>query len=116
MTLDIIKEPNIESVVKAGDIHGEYPYKLYFEIMGNSNIGRYIVVVSDNNLKKSDSINEIVVRLSDKMDAYKKYSDNTALKPNMINQFFVRYRVKEKSIIDVQEQKMMVFKPFKNKN
>ena len=33
------------------DIHGEFPYKLYLEIIGTNVYGRYIVVVSNKEFK-----------------------------------------------------------------
>ena len=114
MKIDIVRDEKIKGTELASSIHGKYPYKIYLEVMGNSNIGKYIVVISNEQLNKGNKVDEIVVLLSDKVNKYNKYKfESQIAKPNMINQYFVRYRVREKSIIDVENMQLQVFKPVK---
>ena len=116
MGLEIKRDKRYKHPVKGASIHGKYAYKLYLEILGNSNIGRYIVVVSSEPIKDSKNINEINVQLSDKIEQFKSISENNKIiKPNMINQYYVRYRVREKSILDLMNTEMFIFRQIKQK-
>lgn len=119
MTLKIIRDSTYSSPMLAKDIHGKYPYKLYLEIRGNTYIGRYIVVVSNRQLNKDVIIDEIVVQLKETEQnnnkrrlLSKKPNDNGIIRPNMLNGSFINtYKVSEKSIIDVCNVPLTVYKP-----
>lgn len=116
MTINITRDKRFRKAALASSIHGKHPYKIYLEILGNSNIGRYIVVISNKILNEKEPVNEILVQLTDKVDQYRDYIEKSNIaKPNMINQYFVRYRVREKSIIDLEDKRLLVFKPVENK-
>lgn len=54
MTLKLKRHPEYSSRVSLKVIHGKFPYKYYFEILGTNTIGKYIALVS----KKSIDIAE----------------------------------------------------------
>lgn len=117
MGMEIKRDKRYKHPIKGADIHGKYAYKLYLEILGNSNIGRYIVVVGKEPLTNGkQQVNEINVQLADKIKQYKDYTEKSNLiKPNMINQYYVKYRVREKSILDLMNEPLFVFKQIKQK-
>ena len=111
MNIKIIRDKNYDTV-SAPEIHGKYPYKLYLEIIGNSNIGRYIVVVSNQLLKDDEQIDEITIQLVDKVSTTNRLAKviRQGNRPNIVgNEYFIKYRVKESSILDVGNNKLMVF-------
>lgn len=111
MNIKIIRDKNY-GTVSATEIHGKYPYKLYLEIIGNSNIGRYIVVVSNKLLNEDEQIDEITIQLVDKVSTTNKLAKviRQGNRPNIVgNDYFIKYRVKERSILDVGNNKIMVF-------
>lgn len=115
MTLKIIRDKQYNTVI-ASQIHGRYPYKLYLEIKGNSNIGRYIVVVSDRPLNSDEAVDEIIVQLVDKVSHNNKSASiiRQGNRPNMVgNEYYLKYKVKETSILNVKDSPLMVFKPVK---
>ena len=112
----VIKRDKEYDTVKATDIHGKYPYKLYLEIIGNSNIGRYIVIVSNKILNEIEPIDEITIQLVDKVSTANKAARilRQGNRPNMVgNDYFIKYKVKEKSILDVGNNPIMVFRSVK---
>ena len=115
MNLKIIRDKNYDTV-SAPDIHGKYPYKLYLEIIGNSNIGRYIVVVSGKPLNEEEPVDEITVQLVDKVSTANRMAKviRQGNRPNMVgNDYFLKYRVKERSILDVGNAQIQVYNSVK---
>lgn len=115
MNLKIIRDKNYDTV-NPMEIHGKYPYKLYLEIVGNSNIGRYIVVISDKQLNSEEAIDEITVQLVDKVSTANKVAKviKQGNRPNMVgNDYFLKYRVREKNILDVGNNKIQVYRAVK---
>lgn len=118
MTLKIVKDKTYNKKVLASEIHGKYPYKLYLEIKGNTNIGRYIVVVSDKQLNTTESIDEILIQLNNsKISILKRINNMTEnqqnSRPGILNEEYreVSYKVKETNILQVDSIELMVFKP-----
>lgn len=115
MTLRIIKDKTYNKKVLASEIHGKYPYKLYLEIKGNTNIGRYIVVVSNKELNSED-IDKITIQLDNsKVSIIKRLSGNGEQpnsRPGILSEEYreVSYKVKEASILQVNNIELMVFK------
>lgn len=116
MVLDLIRDKNYNSKVIASDIHGKHPYKLYLELLGNSNIGRYIVVVSNQPLNKGKTVDEISIKL-DKTEGQIKNVNTSVIKPNTstVNGYYVTYRVKESNILEVGNTPILVYKSAKEK-
>jgi len=56
MQIKIEKDKTYKDKVNYKTIHGKFPYKLYLEIKGSCNYGRYIVVVSNKPITGVDSI------------------------------------------------------------
>lgn len=113
MTIKIVKDEKYENKVKPQSIHGLYPYKLYLKILGNSNIGEYIVVVSDKQLNKRGEVDEIIIKIKNEKKQRKR-SENNIVQPNILsNGYGLRYRVKETSILEVGNTKIDVYKPEK---
>lgn len=113
MVLNIIRDPLYKDKVLAMDIHGKHPYKLYLEVKGNSNIGRYIVVVSDEQLNKNEKIDGISIKLNTSKKQLKNIN-NTVVKPNTsTNGYFVTYKVKESSILEIGNTPILVYKSAK---
>lgn len=113
MTIKIVKDEKYENKVKPQNIHGLYPYKLYLEVLGNSNIGKYIVVVSDKQLNKKGEVDEIVIKIKNEHKRRKR-SENNIIQPNILNNGYgLRYRVKEVSILNVGNTEIDVYKPEK---
>lgn len=111
MSLVITRDENYKDKVKCIDIHGKYPYKLYLEIKGNSNIGRYIVIVGDKQLNKDGEISDISIRIT----SSKVKVNTNIVKPNTLNNgFYVTYKVKEVSIIDVGDEEIYVYRTTKS--
>ena len=48
--MKIHRHANYKDPVKLNDIHGEFAYKNYMEIRGTELFGKYIVIVSDDDL------------------------------------------------------------------
>lgn len=118
MTLKIIKDKTYNTKMMPSEIHGKHPYKLYLEIKGNTNIGRYIVVVSDKQLNLSDDIDEVSVQLKDnKVSIIKRLnsSNQQIARPGILSEECneVRYKVKETSVLQVESIPMLVFKPYR---
>lgn len=113
MVLNIIRDPLYKDKVLAMDIHGKHPYKLYLEVKGNSNIGRYIVVVSDEQLNKNEKIDSISIKLNTSKKQLKNIN-TTVVKPNTsTNGYFVTYKVKESSILEIGNTPILVYKSAK---
>lgn len=116
MTIKIIRDKQYSEPVHAIDVHGKYPYKLYLEIIGNTNIGRYIVVISDKQLNIEESVNSIIVQLTEKvLNTRSAKHLRQGNRPNMVgNEYFLKYRVKESDILKVGNNELLVFKPIKD--
>lgn len=114
MTIDIKRDKSFKTKVRAEDIHGNFPYKLYLEIKGNSKIGKYIVVVSNKQLNKEETVDNIIIYLTDnKIGFLEKNNTQQLNRPNMIGNNMVKYKVRERSIMDVDDTYLIVFKPVK---
>lgn len=118
MTLKIIKDKTYNKKVLSSEIHGKYPYKLYLEIKGNTNIGRYIVVVSDKQLNATESIDEITIQLNNsKISILKRINNSTENqqnnRPGILSKECkeVSYKVKEANVLQLDNIELMVFKP-----
>lgn len=111
MNIDIERDKSFKTKIKAKDIHGLYPYKLYLEIKGNSKLGKYIVVVSDTQLNSKDKIDEIVIHLENAAIKSNNYINQQVSRPNMVDANKVKYKVRERNIIDVDDNYLIVFKP-----
>lgn len=110
MKINIIKDNRYNDKEIPKNIHGKYPYKYYLEIRGNSNIGRYIAVISDKNLCiNKEDIDEISIKI--KEEKKRKLNSNNIVKPNMIgNSLYITYKVREVSILDVQNIPMEIYR------
>lgn len=115
MILNIERDKEYADKVQSVSIHGKYPYKTYLEILGNSIIGRYIVIVSNKQIKKDSIIDEISVKLSD--NKFRKRNTNSNIvKPNTaVDGYFVRYKVKEINILDIGETPIFVYRSTREK-
>lgn len=116
MTLNIKPDKEHTTQVRAMDIHGKYPYKLYLEIRGNTNIGRFIVVISDKQLNKTEKVEDILIQVKEQESTsfFKRKAQAQNTKPGMIGDgIFKRYRVRETSILQVGEEPIFVFRPIK---
>jgi hypothetical protein len=117
MILNIERDKKYEDKVIATDIHGKYPYKLYLEVKGNSNIGRYIVVVSEKQLNKDNKVEKISIKLdTNGKKAPKKESNTTIVKPNTVKDgYYITYNVKEASVLDVGNIPILVYRAEKKR-
>lgn len=107
MGIKIKRHEKYKDKIIATSIHGIYPYKAYLEIRGNSNFGKQIVVISSKQIPSSD-LQEISVRL-DKAESNKNKTN--IVKPNTSNNgYYVNYKVREISILDVESIPIYVFK------
>lgn len=116
MTLSIKPDKEHTTQVKAMDIHGKYPYKLYLEIRGNTNIGRFIVVISDRQLNKEEKVEDILVQVKEQESTsfFKRRTQAQNAKPGMIGDgIFKRYKVRETNILQVGNEPVYVFRPIK---
>lgn len=112
MVLDIVRDQSYKDKVLAMNIHGKYPYKLYLEIKGNSNIGRYIVVIGDKQLNKDNRIDSISIKLNSNKSL--KNVNTSIVKPNTyIDGYFVTYQVREINVLDVGDTPIWVYKSTK---
>lgn len=107
MNLYIKENKKFNDSILAKQVHGMYPYKFYFEVIGNSKLGKYIVVVSDKDVTE----NKVVDTISLKIDKATMHRANTKIvKPNTINgENFTLYRVRQVSMIDVGDTPMKCF-------
>lgn len=115
MLLNIEKDKKHTDKVIPMSIHGKYPYKMYLEILGNSSIGRYIVIVSEKEISKNDKVDSISIRISNnsKYKARANYN-STIVKPNTSSDgYMIRYRVKEINILEVGETPIFVYRKTK---
>lgn len=113
MVLNIVRDPLYKDKVLAMSIHGKHPYKLYLEVKGNSNIGRYIVVVSNEQLNKNGKVDSISIKLNTSRKQLKNIN-TTVVKPNTsTNGYFVTYKVKESSILEIGDTPILVYKSAK---
>jgi hypothetical protein len=118
MILNIERDKNYSDKVIATDIHGKYPYKLYLEIKGSSKIGRYIVVISDEQLNKDSSVEMISIKLDKKKRKTPRIESNTnIIRPNTVSNddYYVNYKVRETSILEVGDSPILVYKAGKIK-
>lgn len=113
MVLNIVRDTSYKDKVQAMSIHGKYPYKLYLEVKGNSNVGRYIVVIANSQINKSELVDSISIKLNS--DKRKARNVNTAVvKPNTTTDgYFITYKVKEVSILDVGDTPILVYRSTK---
>ena len=97
------------------DIHGKHPYKLYLEVKGNSNIGKYIVIISNKQLNKDEKIDSVSIKL-DAANKQLKNANTAIIKPNMsLNGYHVTYKVKESTILEIGDTPILVYKSSKEK-
>lgn len=110
MLIDVVKDKDYSNKVQAMDIHGKYPYKIYLEVRGNSNIGKYIVIISSEQLNKDSEIDEISIKLKDKI------ANTNIIKPNTSTDgYYIHYKVKEVNILDVGDTPIMVYRSAREK-
>lgn len=96
------KDNRYKNKVKALDIHGKHPYKAYLEIKGNSNLGKYIVVVGDKPIC-TETIDEIHLKV--------QVTNTNILRPNMDNKgCFIKYKTVETDILEVGDIEISVYK------
>ena len=108
MLIDVVKDKDYSDKVHAMDIHGKYPYKIYLEVRGNSNIGKYIVIISSKQLNKDNEIDEISIKLKAKV------ANTNIIKPNTSTDgYYIHYKVKEVNILDVGDTPIMVYRSAK---
>lgn len=108
MKIKIKKHSKYKDKVVAKDIHGLFPYKAYLQLKGNSNIGQFIVVVSDKDLHKNDEkINEIEILISTKQ------RDTTIVRPSAFNGETAYFEVIETNILKVKDSRIYVFETLK---
>lgn len=108
MTIDIKRDTNFDKKVRAGMIHGKFPYKMYLEILGVSLIGKYIVVVGDKPLGNG-LVDSVLIQTTDK-EIKEDQSVSKFAKPNMEGNYHIRYSVKEMNVLDVPDVPLVVFK------
>lgn len=113
MELNIIRDSLYKDRVQAISIHGKYPYKLYLEIKGNSNIGRYIVIIANSKLTDSDVVDTISIKLPS--DKRRVVNVNTNIvKPNTASDgYYIKYKVKEVNVLDVGDTPILVYRSAK---
>ena len=108
MGIKVMRHEGFKDKVLPSTIHGKYPYKAYLEIRGNSNFGSHLVVISKDDISKS-GLDEISIRVKGKSASKSKTSE--VIKPNTSNNgFYINYKVREISILDIQDVAMYVFK------
>lgn len=107
MQLKIEEHASYKEKVPYTAIHGKFPYKLYLEVKGNCKYGRYIVVVSDKELKDVESI-QIKVNSKQSLDALQQI--------NVVKQRdFIIFNAKQVTVFDVANIPLYVFKPLEDK-
>ena len=106
MTLNIEENNSFGNTVKAYSIHGKFPYKAYLEILGNSTVGQYIVVVSNKPITTAGNKIENIV-----ISRKHKSSIGAAVKLNTVSNggYNLSYKVKEISILDVKDKQLRLF-------
>lgn len=115
MVLSIERDPLYKDKVLAMDIHGKHPYKLYLEVKGNSNIGKYIVIISNKQLNKDEKIDSVSIKL-DAANKQLKNANTAIIKPNMsLNGYHVTYKVRESTILEIGDTPILVYKSSKEK-
>lgn len=103
MQIKIEEHASYKEKVPYTAIHGKFPYKLYLEVKGNCKYGRYIVVVSDTELKDVESI-QIKVNSKQSMDNLQQV--------NVVKQKdFIIFNAKQVPVFDVVNIPLYVFKP-----
>lgn len=113
MVLNIIRDESYKDKVSAISIHGKHPYKLYLEVKGNSNIGRYIVVIGNNQIDEKDKVDSISIKLNSNKRNVKNINTNI-VKPNTTTDgYFVTYKVRESSILEVGNTPILVYRSVK---
>lgn len=109
MVVEIKKSTQYNDKIVPNMIHGKHPYKIYLEIKGNSNIGKYIVVISNQDIKNGHNIDSVTIK-RDLGNNINKNVNTMIVKPNTVNNmYYTTYRVKEVSILDVIETEMYVY-------
>lgn len=110
MVLNIVRDNSYKDKVHAMSIHGKHPYKLYLEIKGNSKIGRYIVVIANSQLDKDGIIDSVSIKLPYEKRRIKNVNTNI-VKPNTTSDgYFITYKVKEVSVLDVCDTPILVYR------
>lgn len=118
MEIRIIQSSDYKEPVNYKAIHGKYPYKLYLEVKGNNRYGKYIAIISDKPIKQNDNeIESVVIQLIEKLpdNRFIKKQQQITTKPNFKSIYELTFKVKEHSVLDVEKEKMFVFKHL-NKN
>lgn len=107
MQIKIEEHASYKEKVPYTAVHGKFPYKLYLEVKGNCKYGRYIVVVSNKELKDVDSI-QIKVNSKQSVDALQQI--------NVVKQKdFIVFNAKQVTMFDVINIPLCVFKLLEDK-
>lgn len=108
MTLRIALDKQYKDKVNPLEIHGKYPYKLYLEIIGNSNIGKFIVVISE---KQIDNVTDVEIQLENTQHKT-MFMGN---KPNLSSDgFFIKHKVRETTILKVKDTPIHIYRTLKS--
>ena len=107
MQIKIEEHASYKEKVPYTAVHGKFPYKLYLEVKGNCKYGRYIVVVSNKELKDVDSI-QIKVNSKQSVDALQQI--------NVVKQKdFIVFNAKQVTMFDIINTPLYVFKLLEDK-
>lgn len=87
----LLKNNEFTGVVSFSEIHGAFPYKLYAEVIGSNAYGKFIVIVSNREIKVEGD--KITVEFS--ADSSTKYRTS-------------RYSAKVISPLDVKNNNLML--------
>lgn len=119
MDLKIRKDKRFNEPVGINFIHGKFPYKLYFRMRGNYLYGKYIVVVSSNEIKATGRINRVLIETAKKADNISTNTNNinsiAAVRPNEDVNGYIIYAVDPVNVVDVasdtENNSVLVFNP-----
>lgn len=53
IALKLLRNSDFDKEVSFSDIHGEFPYKVYAEVIGSNAYGKFIVIVSSGKIEVS---------------------------------------------------------------
>lgn len=81
MDLKVRKDKRFKEPVTLSFIHGKFPYKLYFRMRGNYIYGRYIVVVSNSEIKIDGRVNKVLIENKDKQKRATSGNGASSTKP-----------------------------------
>ena len=109
MEIRIIQSKKFDKSVGYKEIHGKFPYKAYLEIIGNRKYGKTIAVISDKPISPTgEGVDSIIIQLVDKIPRLSS-TKTISTKPNILSQYELRFKTKEYSVLDVANEKMLVF-------